>query len=258
MSRTHDNLEEFEDPPNYDIEEAASARARIPYFVDLVTRFGGPVLELACGSGLITLPMASGCSDVTGVDLSRSMLDHARAKAARLGRSITWHETDARSLSLGRTFEVIILTGNAFQAFLTAEDQCRLLQTVRRHLSATGVFVFETRNPDGYELIDKPLEEFWYSYQSVSGDRVRVSGTQAYDPARQLMHWTTYRRWADGPGETVRVSRITCRFTGRRELLTLLADNGFSVSWQHGDWSGGQLTASSANIITGCRSDGRD
>jgi hypothetical protein len=49
----HDNLEEFDDPPNYDIEEGERSAARIAFYCDLAKTIGGSVLEIACGSGLV-------------------------------------------------------------------------------------------------------------------------------------------------------------------------------------------------------------
>ena len=76
----HDNLEEFADPPNYDIEEGERSAARIAFYCDLAKSIGGLVLEIACGSGLVTIPIATNELDVTGIDLARSMLEHARKK----------------------------------------------------------------------------------------------------------------------------------------------------------------------------------
>lgn len=55
----HDNLEEFTAPPNYDIEEDERSAQQIPFYCDLAKSIGGPVLEIACGSGLVMIPTAS-------------------------------------------------------------------------------------------------------------------------------------------------------------------------------------------------------
>jgi hypothetical protein len=44
----HDNLEEFRDPPNYDIEEGERSAPRIVFYCDLAKTVGGPALEIAC------------------------------------------------------------------------------------------------------------------------------------------------------------------------------------------------------------------
>jgi len=54
----HDNLEEFADPPNYDIEEGERSAPRVAFYFELAKSVFGPVLEIACGSGLVIIPIA--------------------------------------------------------------------------------------------------------------------------------------------------------------------------------------------------------
>ena len=249
----YDNLEEFTDPPNYDIEEGERSAPRIAFYCDLAKTNGGPALEIACGSGLVTLPVAALGLDVTGVDLARPMLDHARKKAESQHLSIRWVEADARSFDLGKQYQFVFMTGNAFQAFLRREDQEALFASVKRHLLPHGVFAFETRNPSGHDLTDQPEEEFEYSYRSVEGQQVSVSFTQRYDPIAQIMYWTSYRRWKDGDRDRTKETHIACRFTYPQELEALLHYNSFEVIQQFGDWDRQALSASSPSIISICR-----
>jgi 2-polyprenyl-3-methyl-5-hydroxy-6-metoxy-1,4-benzoquinol methylase len=249
----YDNLEEFTDPPNYDIEEGQRSAARIAFYCDLARTIGGPALEIACGSGLVTIPVAAQGLDVTGADLCRPMLDHARKKAEAQGLNIRWAEADARSFDLGTRYQFIFLTGNAFQAFLRREDQEALLASVKRHLAPGGIFAFETRNPSGHDLSNQSEEEFEYSYLSVEGNRVSVSFTQLYDPIAQIISWTSYRRWNDGEREHARETHIACRFTYPQELDALLHYNGFQIVRQYGNWNQEPLSASSPSMVSICR-----
>jgi len=253
----HDNLEEFTDPPNYDIEEGKRSAARIAFYRDLAKTIGGPALEIACGSGLVTIPIAAMGLDVTGVDLARPMLEHARKKAEAQKLNIRWVEVDARSFDLGEKYRFILLTGNAFQAFLKRQDQEALLASVRRHLAPNGIFAFETRNPSGHDLTNQPEEEFDQRYTSVEGYPVSVSFTQAYDPIAQVMYWTSYRRWNDGGQDHTKETRIACRFTHPQELKALLYYNGFEVIQQYGNWDQRLLSATSPNIISICKAQRR-
>ena len=251
--RAHDNLEEFGDPPNYDIEEGERSAPRIAFYCELAKTVGGPVLEIACGSGLVTIPLAAQGLNVTGVDLAHPMLEHARKKAEAQGLSLRWVEADARSFDLGMQYRFIYLTGNAFQAFLHREDQEALFVSVKRHLTPNGTFAFETRNPSGHDLTDQPEEEFDQSYISVEGHRVLVSFTQRYDPLAQIMYWTSYRRWNDGERDHNKETHIACRFTDPQELEALLHYNGFQVIQQYGNWDKEALSASSPSIISICK-----
>lgn len=253
MKTGYDNLEEFEDPANYDLEEGERSASRIAYYCDLAKSIGGPVLEIACGSGLVTIPVAAQGLDVSGVDLSRPMLEHARKKAEAQHLNIRWVEADARSFNLGTQYKFIYLTGNAFQAFLLREDQETLLASVKKHLAPDGIFAFETRNPSGHDLTDQLEEEFDQPYISVEGHQVSVYFTQRYDPLSQVMYWTSFRRWNDGEQDHSKETRIACRFTHPQELEALLHYNGFQVIQQYGNWNKEPLSASSESIISICK-----
>lgn len=251
------NLEEFQDPVNYDLEEIPGSEERIAMIGEVVHRQGATTLELACGTGIVTLPLAAAGQRTAGIDLSLPMLQHARAKAAAMGLAATtsWHHADAREVRLPARFASAVLTGNAFQAFLTEADQRALLATVHGHLEADGLFVFETRNPSGHALHDIAEWERWFEYRSAEGHPVQVGGTQRWDAATRVLHWTTERRWtaADTGALRRRTAHIACRFTPPDELAALLAAAGFAIERQYGDWDGSPLTTRSREIVTFCR-----
>ncbi len=253
----HDNLEEFQDPANYDLEETPRSLPRIDFYVQLARRTGGPVLELACGSGIVALPVARAGLRVTGVDLAVPMMQHAHAKAAAQGlESMTrWVHGDAKHVRLDRElpFNAVFITGNAFQAFLTAADQQALLANVKRHLHPAGVFAFETCNPSGTDLADKTDEEHWAAFIGAQGHAVTVTGLQRFDHEQQLMHWTTIRRWHDSETPRETTTRIACKFTPPAELDAQLRHSGFDVTERYGDWDGSPFTARSEHIISICR-----
>ncbi|MEO7912839.1 MAG: class I SAM-dependent methyltransferase [Roseiflexaceae bacterium] len=259
----HNNLEEFADPPTYDIEDASDTGSA--FYSALAQETGGPVLEIACGTGRVSIPIARLGFAVTGLDIVPGMLAQARSKSA--GLPTRWVEGDARTFDLGEHFRLIFLTGNAFQAFLTLTDQQALLERVRAHMHDKGLFAFETRNPrwinreirDAEEeglfakLETRATEEQGPSYIDSSGREVRVSRTQTYDHVAQILHWTTYRRWREPDQEHTKITRIAVRYTFPQELAALLYYNGFTIIRQYGDWNREPLTATSPSIIVVCR-----
>jgi SAM-dependent methyltransferase len=263
----HNNLEEFADPRNYDIVD--SSDTGVAFYAALAQETGGPVLEIACGTGRVSIPIARLGLAVTGLDIVSGMLEQARRKSA--GLPTRWVEGDGRAFDLGEQFRLIFLTGNAFQAFLTRADQEALLERVRVHLHDEGLFAFETRNPRwanraGANQVEhirgeglftfletRAEEEDGQSYTDSSGREVRVSRTQVYDHVAQILHWTTYRRWREGDQEQTKVTRIAVRYTFPQELEALLHYNGFSIIRQYGDWNLEPLTAASPSIIVVCR-----
>ena len=247
-----DNLREFRDPVNYDLEELPGSADRIAFMCRRALRVAGPALDLGCGTGIVALPLAVMGLAVTGLDLSDAMVAHARHKAATLGVKASFSVQDMRCFDLQRTFRFIALTGHAFQALLARSDQSMLLQAVARHLEDEGEFVFETRNPAGTDLVSSTEEEPWFAYVNASGNEVQVSGTQSYDQTRQVLTWTTSRRWSTDGGPRLQRSDIACRFTEVQELDSLLNAAGLRVKERYGAWDGRPFTSASEEIITVC------
>ncbi len=255
----HDNLEEFSDPANYDMENTSDTG--IAFYAALAQETGAPVLEIACGTGRVSIPIARLGFSVTGLDIVPGMIERARSKS--VGLPTRWIEGDARTFDLGEQFRLIFLTGNAFQAFLTNADQEALLQRVHAHLHDEGLFAFEMRNPlltnsqtqEGLfvNLETNEEEQDWPSFIDTSGREVRVSRTRVYDHVAQILHWTTSRRWHKGEEGHTKVTRTALRYTFPQELTALLYYNGFSIARQYGDWNLEPLSATSRNIIVVCR-----
>jgi len=270
---TDDNLAAYVEVENYEPTENDDG---IAFYTDLAQETGGPVLEIACGTGRLTIPIAQLGLDVTGLDLVPQMLDRARRKSESAGLSIRWVEADGRDFDLGEKFRFIFLTGNAFQQFLTNADQDGLLRCAHAHLHDEGFFAFETRNPvwstpatradfearieqsrqNGgfFALLETRDEEFpWQTYTATDGHQIRESLTQTYDPISQILRLTSYKRWHDGAEEHTKIGYESLRFNFPQELAALLTHHGFTIIHPYGDWDRSPLTPTSRSIIVVCR-----
>lgn len=243
----HDNLEEYADPIIYDLENK-DFEPDGPFFLAFAQRVGGTVLELGCGTGRVTIPLAQEGIDITGLDVAPEMLAQAWIKAKDL--PVQWIEADARAFHLERQYDLIIETGSTFRHFLGRADQEETLARVREHLAPYGYFVVSTIIPRPYVMQDIIEEEAWYSYINEYGQEVRVSGTQHYDHLRQIRTETAYRRWYDSEAqETVRQTPLALRVIFPQEMEALLHYNGFVITERYGDWDINPLTNES-KVIT--------
>src|SRR5215212_4048724 len=95
----HVNLEAFADPVDYDRRD--SSDTGVAFYASLARETGGPVVEIACGTGRVAIPIARQGFAVTGLDVVRAMLDRARFKAEAAGLPVRWVEGDARAFDLG-------------------------------------------------------------------------------------------------------------------------------------------------------------
>ncbi len=126
-------LEGYRDAQAYDVEEGGYD-ADYPLTEQWARSLGGPLLDLACGTGTMAIRMAEQGFQVTGVDIIPEMIAWASQKALAQGVSIEWVVSDARTFHLQKQFPCIYMLGNAFQHFLTRADQEALLARVREHL----------------------------------------------------------------------------------------------------------------------------
>lgn len=249
---------EYTGAEEYDQENGLDG-PEIPFYLALARQTGGPVLDLACGTGYLTIPLAQEGFAVTGVDLAPEMLAHARKKAGDL--PVRWVLADCRTLDLDQQFRLATMTGNAFQEFRTRADQEGLLGSVRRHLAPDGLFAFETRFPRPSALLTTEAldgewspETPWRTYTNAEGQTVTITTKQRYDAVRQTAEYIIYHRWRDAAGaEQVKTERAVLRFVYPAEMEALLHYNGFVIRDAYGDWDGRPLASDSPRMIYVCR-----
>ncbi|MBS1952898.1 MAG: class I SAM-dependent methyltransferase [Cyanobacteria bacterium SZAS-4] len=115
------------------------------FYLALANKPQMTILDVGCGTGLLCNKYAAQGHDVTGVDPSVAMLNSGRAK--KHGNKVDWVHAFAQEFALNKLFDLIIMTGHAFQVLLTAEDVRATLNNMKNHLKQDGLIVFESRNP---------------------------------------------------------------------------------------------------------------
>jgi len=201
------------------------------------------VLDVGCGTGAL-LHMARDAGHkgrLCGLDPAPGMLAQARKRG-----DIEWTLGDLSSVQFDRDFDLVVMTGHAFQVLVGDDEIHSALAAIHRALTDNGRFAFETRNPLVREwerwTPDKSAEvtdsdgtvvRLSREVQSVSGDTV------------------SFRHTFASPGwEKPQMSRSTLRFLDAGRLSAFLSDAGLKVEKQFGDWDGSPFTASSPEIIS--------
>jgi SAM-dependent methyltransferase len=245
------NLEEYRDPELYDLENP-DFEPEGPFYLAYARELGGSVLELGCGTGRITIPLAKAGVEITGLDVVSGMLAQARAKAG--GLPVEWIEADVRSFHLGRRFKLIFENGCVFMHMLTRSDQQAFLARVREHLAPGGRFIVSLLFPHPDLLVTDREEKDWFTYTDLQGRTVRVSGTDEYDELRQVKTETAIRRIIEPDGaETVRVAPLSLRYTFPQEMEALLEQAGFEVLERFGGPDRSPVSKESQHLVYVCR-----
>ncbi len=249
-----DNFEEYKDPVLYD-RENDPFQDDVEFIKKWAEKVNSPIIDLACGTGRATIPLAEAGHSLIGVDIHHGMLTQAKQKTEHTDLNINWIEQDCTNLQLGMKSPLIFIVGNSFQHFLTNEEQDQLLTSVHNHLEKEGIFIFGTRFPSPDELLQPPTEEYWRSYKDETGKTVDVYTISNYDTLQQVQHYITIRRLKDDSGKTVEEQKtnIKLRYVFPQEMNRLLGQNGFEILGVYKDWNESPLTQDSHQMSYVCR-----
>jgi SAM-dependent methyltransferase len=237
----------------YDLAFGVSGEAEVGWYLAKAKASGGPVLDLACGTGRLALLLAREGLEVTGLDQSAGMLSLFREKLGREPEAVRKRvRLEVQSMSgfrLGRAFETVICC-DAFFHNLTVEEQMACLERVAEHLAPDGRFVFNLPHPTCDFILRAAAaggKEFekrgCYDLEDGSGTLL-VEQAQAGRPMDQTITTTLRLTRHDRQGKEVEVgeSQWTSRYLFRHEAEHLLYRCGFEVVALVGDYRGGPVT----------------
>jgi ubiquinone/menaquinone biosynthesis C-methylase UbiE len=206
------------------------------------------VLDLGCGTGTFALRLAAAGHRVLAVDPSPMMIKHARQRPG--ASRVQWIVGDVSSVPTSPPFDVVTMTGHAFQCLLTDDEVIATLRTSRELLTAGGKFMFETRNPS---------VQSWRAWTpAISARSVQSNEHGPVDVfhectavADQFVEFETHYMFHRD--NTRQNSKSRLRFMSREDLADDIRTAGFrDVEW-FGDWNGGPfLKATSTEIIAIC------
>lgn len=232
--------------PFYDWENAQTlGRRDVPFWRNVAIHGGGPVLELGCGTGRVSLPLGRAGVPLTGIDRSAAMLAYARRRTrrARLGNAIRLVQGDIRLLPFPRRFAVVMAPYGILQSLLRERDLARTLAEVHRVLEPGGTF--------GLELVaDLPSWEEYRRRVSLKGWRGRSGGTHVtlvetvrQDRARRQTIFD--QEFRERRGGRTRLHRFSLAFRTLSvpQMTRRLEKAGFEISALLGDYRGGAWDA---------------
>jgi ubiquinone/menaquinone biosynthesis C-methylase UbiE len=236
----HDGWDDY--APFYDWENARTlGRRDVPFWRNLALQAGGPVLELGCGTGRVSLPLGRAGVRLIGLDRSERMLARARTrtKRARLSNTIRLIRGDIRFTPFtAPSFSLVMAPYGILQSLLRERDLTATLQEVRRVLEPGGTF--------GIELVaDLPSWKEYTKRLSLKGWRARRGGahvtlveTVRQDRARHLTIFD--QEFTERRGNTRRVHRfaLTFRTLSVPQMVRRLEQSGFEITALLGDYRG--------------------
>ena len=232
-------------------------------FWEAVAPGEGAILELACGTGRVLLPLARAGHEIVGLDLSAHMLDRCRARLADepadVRRRVRLVQADMTAFDLGRRFAAITSPFRGFQHVTTVERQLACLGRCHAHLEPGGRLVIDLFNPDPALLYEHDGgtdgEETAETVPWTGGRTIRWWGrVTGYHRARQVNQCEMAYEIAEPDGSTRMVTeRFPMRYLFRHELEHLLARAGFAIEALYGDYDRSPYGDDSPELIAVAR-----
>ena len=205
----------------------------------------GNVLELGCGTGRMTFPLANLGHEITGLDNSEAMLARARVKLANQPPDVKGRvmlcKGDMADFSLDNKFGQIIIPFRGFQHILTPERQASCLASVREHLADGGLFIVDLFNPDLNLLIHSGQQERIFEMESLepeTGNTLVRYARNTHDYHNQVIHGKfIYERYdPEGKLLSTEMENYSLRWTWRWEMEYLLRLSGFEIEALYGNY----------------------
>ena len=215
------------------------------------------VLEVACGTGRITMRLVKDRIEITGLDISPELLEIAQQKSVGVP-NVEWVLGDMRTFEIGKKFGFVISPGHSFQFMTKSDEQVMCLEHIKRHLVSGGIAVIHIDYQDfGWlaELLNQKepvYEKCDILTHPTTDQKFRRSFAWVFEPSTQTATVKTNWEEIDESGNVIQVlemkpARLHCIFPF--EMEHLLKRVGFSIEAVYGDFFKSELTNDSEQMI---------
>jgi ubiquinone/menaquinone biosynthesis C-methylase UbiE len=238
--------------PFYDIEHA-SFDEDLDMYRNFAELCGGKILELACGSGRLLLPLAADGYTLTGVDTSAAMLALAHRALESAGTSARCQlvQQDICQLQLPEKYRLAMIALGSFGHIVTRAQQQQALASIRRHLSLGATFILDLSNDDARYMENLSGQILHRgTWQQADGSFVTHFLTPASSNTRHLLELTHFYE-VHRQGDVVKrsVSQTRLYLFERNEAELLLEQAGFKIKDTYGNYDFGPYEHESPRMI---------
>lgn len=231
-------------------------RDDIPFYIEEALKSGGPVLELGCGTGRVTIPIADSGIYIYGMDFSTKMIEMARLKSTlhvKQLSNVNWLVGDMREFSLDQKFSLIIIPFRGFMSLLTIGEQRSCLNCVRDHLEPGGKLILDLFVPDIDLISDVEDTPFHFGdvYDEEGGGKLVVWHQNSFDTYNQINSARSIIEKVTSGGfvEWKKYMDFQIRYSHRFEMQYLAELSGFEIYDLYGNYNKVQFDEQSTEMI---------
>ena len=224
----------------------------LDFYVSLARQFGSRVLELGCGTGRLTIPLAREGFSVTGVDIDSKMLAAAQKsglhEATEVQQRLSFVQQDICSMQLDCTYDIVLFPYHSIGHIAPGHQLRRLAAAVARHMSPQGACVISVLQPDEDLCRDQPgtlrhLEHF----SGPSGEQVDCYETTVYTKNDRRLVFNWYYDFGD-TSDLLHITNTLYLHSGE-EIAAAFAGSGLHIAELFGDFDASSYSCDSPELL---------
>ena len=244
----------------YDLDNRDIVSDDIPFYVDYAKQQNGEILELACGTGRVSLVLAREGFNITGLDLSNEMLDVFRQKLDNEPQSIKDRinlvHCNMAKFKFDKKFALIISPFRAFVSLTDDNDISSALNCIREHLTDDGIFIVNMFNP-------RPvMDESWCYPETVQWERldestgnyvVKKTSGDKIDTENRIIYASLAYEVTDKDGNISRhLESLKLKYFYEHQLQTVIEKAGLTVKEKFGWYDKTTIEQTKRELIFVC------
>ncbi|MCK4763873.1 MAG: class I SAM-dependent methyltransferase [Candidatus Aminicenantes bacterium] len=235
----------------YDLDNRYLLKADIPFYIDFAAKNKGPILELASGTGRVTIPLAEAGNEMWGIELSETMIEQFKSKLKKLPREtvnrVHLIKGDMSNFKLEQKFPLVIIPYRSFQVLQDENLENACLQGIYNHMTDDGYFIITLGNfakvaDREWEKDDEVFD--WENIDPQTGYNVRrTHRKKGIDKTNQVVHIQKTYYITKGNELIDKISKeISAKYFFENQIKERLSYKGFKIIDEMGSYDGKPIT----------------
>jgi ubiquinone/menaquinone biosynthesis C-methylase UbiE len=207
------------------------------FYISLAEKYGGKgIIDIACGTGALVIPLAQRGFDISAFDLSAAMVEETNKKLKAEGLIATTFIANMIDFRTNRKYSLAIIARSGFMHLLTPKEQRQALLNIKKHLTVGGILTLNTFEPNPKLQaiqMDTTSEDYTFRAEFINseGRRERIYNAIGYNPQTQIMsgNWKFETLDENDNVVDIRIRPLAMRQTYRTELEYLCELCGYRI-----------------------------
>jgi len=230
----HENTAVF-----YDYDNREIIKDDLVFYTDYANQINGRILELACGTGRVSLHLAENTKkNIDCADLSKKMLDiysnKLETKYSHLKQYINLYNADMSDFDLKQQYGLVLIPWRALQLLPEVELTIKCLECVYKHLAPDGLFIFEIFRPRDYDKNWVGREDISFDITEGGKRIIRSTFNHFADTKKQYIQYKNKVRIIENGSETSTEDMMTLKYYYYNEITEMLKNSKFTIKEEFG------------------------